>query len=201
MKRRYNLNVSLTCLLLYLIINICPYVLLKYFNLFDLLTGNGTCLEGGVCECNNRNIGEACDVECVNGYSDNSDTCVCNQICITGYTCNAICNNKGVCDGNGSCICDFDAMVTGAQCDQPGCPGEPDCSEHGTCVAATGECVCDKGWKGIGCQIADCACNGIPAECEQREGDNFPRCYNCSSPYIGDKCQKRFVLYTYSHVS
>lgn len=149
-------------------------------------------MEGGVCECNNKTIGEDCSVECVNGYSNNSDTCVCDQICITGYTCNAVCNNNGECDTDGSCLCNFDAEVTGEQCEKPGCPGEPDCSEHGTCVEATGECVCDKGWKGIGCEIADCDCNGIPASCEQREGDSFPRCYNCSAPYIGDKCQKRY---------
>ena len=149
-------------------------------------------MEGGICKCNNKTIGDSCSVECINGYSSNDSTeCICTQTCYTGYACNTVCNNNGVCDANGDCLCDFHAMVTGPQCDEPGCPGEPDCSDHGTCVKETG-CQCDKGWKGIGCEIPDCDCNNITANCEQREGDLVPRCYNCTPPYIGDKCQKRY---------
>jgi len=82
----------------------------------------------------------------------------------------------------------------GAQCDEAGCPGWPEnCMGHGTCNAANGECTCDQGWKGVACHIPDCDCNGVNATCEQREGDEKPRCYDCDSPYIGDKCQYRLV--------
>ena len=157
------------------------------------VAGNGECLEGGICKCNNKTIGESCNVECVNGYSVDGTECICNLPCITGYTCNSICNNNGQCDEDGNCVCDFDAKIKGDQCDSPGCPGEPDCSgpEQGNCIEATGECKCENGWRGDGCEIANCDCNNVPALCEKRDGDKIPRCYNCSKPYIGANCEKR----------
>jgi hypothetical protein len=64
---------------------------------------------------------------------------------------------------------------------------------HGTCNKAINQCDCEQGWKGNGCHIPDCDCNGVNAKCEQREGDEKPRCYDCAPPYIGDKCQYRYV--------
>ena len=145
-----------------------------------------------MCQCNNRTIGVDCSLYCINGYSNiSSEQCICSKTCFTGYLCESVCNGNGTCGADGDCICHFDAMVTGEQCDEPGCPGEPDCMDHGTCVKETG-CQCDKGWKGDGCQIADCDCNNAAADCLQLEGDDFPRCYNCAAPYIGDKCQLRY---------
>ena len=81
-------------------------------------------------------------------------------------------------------------MFTGDQCDEPGCPGEPDCMNHGTCVKKEG-CECNKGWTGDGCETAVCDCNNIEAECKQLEGDEVPRCYNCTPPFIGKRCEKQ----------
>lgn len=81
-------------------------------------------------------------------------------------------------------------LSSGDQCDVIGCPGWPEnCMGHGTCNAANKICACDQGWKGNGCHISDCDCNGVSATCEQRDGDDKPRCYDCAPPYIGDKCQ------------
>ena len=86
--------------------------------------------------------------------------------------------------------------MSGDKCQDPGCQGEPDCNDHGTCNKATGTCECNDGWTNDGCEMPQCDCNGHPATCEMREdeGDTKPQCYDCPYPYIGKKCEKRYDL-------
>ena len=161
-----------------------------------MTVGNGTCIAGdagGICQCNNKTIGEACQYTCINGFSTDSETCTCDLPCITGEYCEQQCNNEGKCnDTTGMCDCHFTSLVSGVKCEEPGCPGEPDCMDHGTCNQGTNECECDAGWSGLGCEVPECNCNSVPAKCEKKEGDTKPRCYDCAYPHIGDNCEKRY---------
>lgn len=37
-----------------------------------------------------------------------------------------------------------------------GCPGMPDCSNHGTCNSGSNLCTCENGWGGSACNIGSC---------------------------------------------
>ena len=74
-----------------------------------------------------------------------------------------------------------------------GCPRDPvtdvECSNRGNCDSATKTCMCDAGWEGAACHIADCP--GDP-NCYNRgtcdESTNPPLCVSCDADWMGPAC-------------
>lgn len=109
------------------------------------------------CRCGGRFMrGDNCD-QCLAGWYGDNCTTSCS---VEG------CNNRGTCNGDGSCDCkngwggdkcELDASGTS----QTNCPN--DCSGHGTCQVNV--CVCDTQWN----------------------GDNA--CSTCSSSFSGENCE------------
>ena len=99
---------------------------------------------------------------------------------------------QGVCRF-GVCICSD--QWEGPDCSLPGCPGEPDCSNHGECLTNFTEeplrrCACSVDWKGLACEIGICPMN-CSAELDQGScdiSDKKPRC-QCNPGFTGDGCQ------------
>ena len=158
---------------------------------------HGNCSAGGVCACSEDWFGDYCQIACFNGTS-NSESCVCDQTCITGYHCHLECSAHGSCDNDGNCECDYFGTYTGDKCDEPSCPGWPNpCEGHGTCNEASGECDCEPFWYGVACQIPDCTgtpdCNGVNSTCKEPPLGGDPRCFDCEFPYTGDSCEYKCI--------
>ena len=110
---------------------------------------NGTCdatYNPPLCvDCLTGWMGKACEEPCVHGNqtSANSGICKCDS-CHTGKGCDSECNNQGACvDG----VCQCNDYWKGSKCEDPGCPGDPDCSNHGSCNTGTAvhQCTCNPG--------------------------------------------------------
>ncbi len=131
-------------------------------------SGHGTCYEIGdnlvSCNCEEGYVAEG--IDCIlddgngngngngNGTDTGSDPCA-------GVTC----SGHGNCyekDGKPACNCEQGYNAQGTNCVEEGtsdpCAGK-DCNDHGTCNASTGQCECEEGWKGDGCENFD---NGGP---------------------------------------
>lgn len=130
---------------------------------------HGTCIATGVCKCDLKYGGPACDIsefsiahliECSLWLIDLFLFLGCPQgqwgkNCI--LKCN--CQNKGYCDPyDGKCHCR--KGYTGFKCDMPcpegqfglNCTGSCDCKNGAKCDAITGECLCVDGFKGLLCE-------------------------------------------------
>ena len=122
--------------------------------------GHGTCEDPtGRCRCAGGHCGDACEAppavcaahRCANGtYGVNCEgTCACaHGACLDGWF------------GSGACAC-YPGW-TGPRCAVP-CEGGtvPVCSGHGDCVAPTGHCRCQSGWRtGDGPGVCDAECPG-----------------------------------------
>ncbi|XP_063955651.1 uncharacterized protein LOC135154217 [Lytechinus pictus] len=142
------------------------------------------------CDCYNGWIGEACEVPCINGTQDPLDPnrCICHH-CFGGLSCDVECNNRGSCSESEGCACD--PFFKGELCNEFDCPGEPDCSDRGSCLFRDGEafCLCDPGFTSENC--SELVCPGQP----QCSGfgtctliDDTPLCI-CQHGFDGDACQ------------
>lgn len=109
-------------------------------------SGHGAC-EWGFCICDRGFKGEDCG-----GFN-----CP-NSLCTYSYENHHLdcleCNNKGVCNNNGTCICD--EGWKGEDCSVLSCPGN--CSGHGSCKMG-GVCECDANYGGPDCFEAFCVNN------------------------------------------
>lgn len=130
-------------------------------------SGNGTCDTNiGVCDCEDRFAGAACD-RCADGLV-NFPECTAPDSCPEG------CSGHGQCDEERDvCVCN--RGFAGRLCDrcEEGFEGYPDCfapqacpnecSEHGECDRRNGECDCDTGYAGLACDRCDDGFVGYPA--------------------------------------
>ena len=147
--------------------------------------GNPRCLD-----CQYPYTGDSCEYKCVHGTSvrafDGVWKCSCD-FCYSGVECDSLCSGQGTCQNN-TCDCGFNGY-RGDWCQIRGCPGyNIDCSGNGDCNSATGQCVCNEGFKGVGCHIPSCPqdCNSV-GSCIL-DDDNVPTC-SCHSNYFGYACQ------------
>ena len=155
--------------------------------------GRATCIpaERPYCgPCQPGWAGIACEIPCVNGSQSKTDPRKCEcDLCFTGISCDLMCSGKnGTKCINGECDCGFEGW-RGERCENVGCPGwNTDCSGHGTCNSATGQCDCNQNWKGIGCEIPDCPgepdCNGN-GKCINSK---MPYC-SCNQGWMGSACE------------
>ncbi|KAI8479536.1 hypothetical protein Bbelb_427260 [Branchiostoma belcheri] len=161
--------------------------------------GTPDCNNRGICypsdppECQNCTqgwMGPACELPCTHGQQIpmNSGNCTCEP-CYHGIFCDQMCSGVGECK-EGTCNCPFFGG-RGEYCENPGCPGVDnlDCSGHGTCIIATGTCICNEGWEGIGCEFPNCP--GQP-NCNDRGvcyPATIPECRNCSAGWMGPACE------------
>jgi hypothetical protein len=123
--------------------------------------------------------------------------CICDP-CYNGRSCDLLCTGNGVCVAN-TCVCrnssnllDPGRGFTGPFCEQKTCPSinEFACSGHGSCDTPESQiCACDTGYKGAGCEKADCLddCNGRGqcAVVDVGAGLTEARCFNCTGGYMG----------------
>ena len=160
----------------------------------------------------------SCACECYEGSRSLATGPTCETVCPGG------CSGHGKCDGaTGKCHCDYDYF--GIACDNPPqrCPN--DCSFHGACHAS-GECLCDYGWSGKGCQWAcpnGCSghghCMGEEGGCQCYKGWTgedcaLPDCHGgchgngvckedgnceCFPGFIGDDCAGTTIRTTEQH--
>jgi len=91
--------------------------------------------------------------------------------------------------------CECDPGWKGAECSIANCPGEPDCSSHGSCVTNTTypTCKCDRGWDGDSCQFP--LCPGLPACSGHGSCSTLvspPACM-CASGWGGEDCSTEFL--------
>jgi len=106
----------------------------------------GSCQYDGSCECIPGRYGADCSL-----------TCACSTV--------ALSTGAGTCDRDGSCVCHIDGdgiNWAGADCSIPCAP----CS-FGTCVQKTGLCLCEPGWIGDACNIANVT---LCLPCDQNHG-------------------------------
>ncbi|MBW2522732.1 MAG: hypothetical protein JRI23_01090 [Deltaproteobacteria bacterium] len=147
-----------------------------------------------ICDCPEGMIGDECDL-CATGYHDPLGTGTCTPTCELAAL---SCEDGLVCDDSqGEPACSCPPGYTGTDCSEcasgyqdnaldgscrPGCEvaGE-DCSDHGTCSAASGwpTCTCDMGWAGFHCDTCDVGYEG--AEC-----DDCRSTYNGQYYRVGD---------------
>ena len=136
----------------------------------------GTCLENGICRCNDHYNGTDC----------------------SEFGCPEGCSNHGLCLGDGKCKCD--TRWTGEKCEIPRCPNA--CSLAGECVrypanataAAYEKCECDPGFQGADCSQPICLpfaadgttmCKGKGRCVVDSNGLHVCR---CDSPFAGQEC-------------
>ncbi|KAK3101710.1 hypothetical protein FSP39_005732 [Pinctada imbricata] len=153
--------------------------------------------------CAHPYMGDGCELKCVHGTPERLSTgqwlCHCDP-CYSGSECNTQCSGTGTCV-NGTCDCGFNGG-RGTLCEKAGCPGYvDDCTNHGTCNPATGQCSCNSGWSGNGCHIASCPqdCNSH-GTCTATLTTVTPYC-TCSTNYFGHACQYHCEHGTYDSVS
>ncbi|CAO1393211.1 unnamed protein product [Diamesa hyperborea] len=140
---------------------------------------HGTCVATGVCKCDLKYGGPACDISCPPGQWGKNCILKCN------------CQNKGYCDPyDGKCQCR--KGYTGFKCDMPcpegqfglNCSGICDCKNGAKCDALTGECLCINGFKGLSCED-HCDCNCAPGfigdDCSEK----------CPKSYFGQDCKSK----------
>ena len=145
------------------------------------------------CQCKEGYFGDACQFECIHGNVTDG-RCLC-QKCYSGQRCDSMCGGVGNCTAQGTCDCGFEGG-RGEFCIEPGCPGlyNTDCSGHGKCLtspaAIMGVCMCYQGWRGKGCETADC-----PQDCNNRgicdTQFEIPQCRNCNKGWMGVACEER----------
>ena len=148
------------------------------------------CLEGW--------YGPACNDVCFMGNAsvDNKE-CVCNTTCWHGPGCDIQCSQHGECDDAMECYCDPWLGWRGDQCEDPGCPYDPeqtngiplDCTGHGECDSYQHVCECNPGWIGSACHVPDCP---EKPDCMGRGICNSsfetPRCVSCETGWMGPGC-------------
>lgn len=161
--------------------------------------------------CTNGTMGIACDQPCVHGKEDTirRGICLCDS-CFEGFSCELMCNGNGHCE-NGTCQCK--PGWKGTYCKDVDCPGEPDCSNRGACIAVPFSlpvCSCDSGFAGANC--SELVCPGEPM-CSNRgtckliadkptcvcnhgfDGDSCQRCSANFDPPLCDKCMTNYIGY------
>uniref|UniRef100_H2Z5F1 EGF-like domain-containing protein n=1 Tax=Ciona savignyi TaxID=51511 RepID=H2Z5F1_CIOSA len=155
--------------------------------------GRGTCdFESGCCLCDEGYVGmrceHSCHLECSARGSCYQNTttglgsCMCTDTDRwTGRVCNeARCPGSSIsgsflqyCSGRGLCNkalhqCYCEPGWLGGDCSVIDCPGDPDCSSHGSCglsqdaqpvcTCSDGTCDCNplSGWRGESCEVPGC---------------------------------------------
>ena len=163
--------------------------------------GTPDCNNFGVCDgtvdppvcvnCTNATMGTACSQSCIHGKEDMSrrGICVCDS-CYQGFSCDLLCGGHGSCAA-GTCRCN--QGWKGTFCESVDCPGEPDCSNRGACIAVPNTlpvCSCNSGFSGPDC--SQLVCPGVPM-CSNRGNcslvDDKPTCV-CNHGFDGDSCQR-----------
>ena len=146
---------------------------------------------GPVCRnCSWPYMGDGCEYTCVHGSPveevPGEWVCECDG-CYTGTACDSYCSGHADNCTNGVCDCGYDGW-RGVNCEVQGCPGwGEDCSGRGTCNSAIGQCMCQSGWGGEGCNSAFCTANcNYRGDCEVV--DDIPEC-QCDTPYFGRACE------------
>ena len=162
----------------------------------DDCNSRGVCAEtlsGVRCtSCDAGWVGTACEAACFNGTENPLDATVCDCLsCYNGDSCNLLCNDIGSC-ANDVCTCPTSVVRYDPVCQQRGCPGiDFDCTGRGVCDLNSGECTCNPGFLGLGCEtpvcISDCNSRGTCGV----DALNRPRCLNCADTYMGVACADR----------
>ena len=93
----------------------------------------GTCQFDGTCECIPGRYGADCSLQCACASSGS--------------------DSGGVCGRDGACVCHTD--TAGISWGGPDCATPCHLCAHGVCSAADGSCVCDPGWLGDACNVAN----------------------------------------------
>lgn len=163
--------------------------------------GTPDCNSLGVCDvsvdppacinCTNGTMGIKCSDPCLHGKEDMTrrGICICDP-CFEGFSCDLMCNGKGNCTDR-RCACN--PGWKGTYCKTADCPGEPDCSNRGACIAvpnALPVCSCNSGFAGPDC--SELVCPGEPM-CSNRGlctlVNDKPTCV-CNHGFDGDSCQR-----------
>ena len=118
-----------------------------------------------ICDCDACYTGNGCQLECSGRGSCVKGECVChsnNEVGWQGINCelDGCPGVDGNCNGNGLCNtntrqCECDPLWTGPDCGIANCAGDPPCSGHGSCDAASfpRRCNCDRDWAGEACDV------------------------------------------------
>jgi len=151
-------------------------------------SGQGQCLDNGVCTCNAGFRGEdcskkTCPKDCsAQGVCSDNGVCTCNA----GFrgddcskkTCPKDCSGQGQCLDNGVCTCN--AGFRGEDCSKKTCPN--DCTKKGYC-SENGVCTCNTGFRGEDCSDFTC-----PNSCSNHGQCRATGACLCNSGYLGDDC-------------
>ncbi|XP_033745589.1 uncharacterized protein LOC117331103 [Pecten maximus] len=182
------------------------------------------CNNRGTCDYNNYwppkcincndSIGPKCEKDCIHGteLSPFSTVCVCDD-CYSGFDCSIQCSNQGLCNSTSN-SCDCETGFKGSICADLDCPGEPDCSNYGTCMRSNNEsiCSCNAGFTGADC--SDFICPGTPTcsgngacilatgsvapSCACNHGFGSLDCSSCLQHFASpncDKCEADYIGY------
>ena len=174
----------------------------------------GTCKDGGICECKEGFYGSTCESKCSNcpeGGCDINGTCIIiNSDCkdpkyygpLCNQTCSPDCNNT--CNRKGECYACKEKGKYGVNCDKncKNCPGG-ECDMNGFCIDKEKDCenllyfgdFCNETCNSsVNKNCNECHRNGICTSCKDNEffGNNCTEsCDKCSDGkcYINGTCQ------------
>ncbi|KAJ8271772.1 hypothetical protein COCON_G00106310 [Conger conger] len=151
----------------------------------DQCSGHGTHhSESGTCTCDANWTGpdcsvgkhrtEVCSVDCGSHGVCIGGVCRCEE----GWT-GSVCDQKSChsrCAEHGTCKegkCECSQGWTGEHCTIEGCPGL--CNSNGRCTLDQNgwHCVCQSGWRGVGCDVA---METLCADGKDNEGDGLVDC-------------------------
>ncbi|KAJ8407439.1 hypothetical protein AAFF_G00272960 [Aldrovandia affinis] len=146
----------------------------------DQCSGHGTFqTETGICTCDANWTGPDCSVEVCLVDCGTRGMCIGGACrCEEGWT-GSVCDQKAChsrCAEHGTCKdgkCECSQGWTGEHCTIEGCPGL--CNSNGRCTLDQNgwHCVCQSGWRGVGCDVA---METLCTDSKDNEGDGLVDC-------------------------